>query len=173
MKVNALKNGLLKLIPLLQSFGAKKLIPELEKLIRLMEAHENLSVDVFIRQARAGLEGGTAGKAGRRNTQADDNRGHTTGPRKAPAGGEVKSGLIAAYITKLENSSSADEEFQNAMEELSGDKRVRVIELKEIAAGFMGFQATGQKRADLLDEIKRKRAQDLRTRYKLKLLSEL
>ena len=164
MKVSVLKDGLLALLPLLESFGAKKMTADLQKLIDLLKAHEDLSVDVFIKRARSGLEGGDKPKG-----SAKGGRGEASSTLGSD---DVKSGLVAAYIAKLHNEAQSDDGFQAALKELNADKRVRLIELKEIAAGFMSTPPYSGKRADILKELSQKRAKDLRTAHKLNLLSK-
>ncbi len=150
MKIERLKDGLSKLLPVLEAWEAKKVVGDFEKLIELMDGHEEMTVDAFCKKARQGLEGKSGGSS---------------------SAATLRQGVIDAHIAALKEASSDEAEFQTKLDDVSSDKQVRMKELKAIAAGFMGVTPLKSKKAELLNEMKSKRAQDLRTKHKFDILS--
>lgn len=150
MKVERLKDGLSKLLPVLEAWEARKVVVDFEKLIELMDGHEEMTVDAFCKKARQGLEGKTGGSGGAATLRQD---------------------IIDTHVAALKESVSDEAAFLAQLDEVSSDKQVRLKELKAIAAGFMGVTPLKSKKADLLNEMKSKRAQDLRTKHKFDILS--
>ena len=151
MKVKGVKDGLEKLLPVLEAWEAKKVARDFEKLIELMDGHEEMTVDAFCKKARQGLEGKAAG-----------------GGNKAAA---LRQEVVDAHVAALREAVEDDGAFDAALDAVASDKQVRLKELKTIAAGFMELTPLKTKKADLLNEMKSKRAQDLRTKHKFKILS--
>lgn len=150
MKVKGVKDGLEKLLPVLEAWEAKKVARDFEKLIELMDGHEEMSVGAFCKKARQGLEGKAAGGG------------------KAAA---LRQEVVDAHVAALKGAMEDDGDFDTALDAVASDKQVRLKELKAIAAGFMELTPLKSKKADLLNEMKSKRAQDLRTKHKFKILS--
>ena len=156
MKVKALKSGLEKLVPVLQEWEAKKAVQDFEKLIELMDDHEDMTVDAFCKKARAGLEGKSGAKPKRSS-------GGASGLRQA---------VVDEHVQALKASGNSEADFTTALQSVGTDKQVRLKELKAIAQEFMGLAPLSSKKQDLLNEIKTKWAQDLRTAHKFKILSQ-
>lgn len=151
MKVDNLKDGLVKLLPVLQAWEAKKVVGDFEKLIELMDGHEDMTVDAFCKKARQGLEGNARGGGG---------------------AAALRQEVVDQHVAALKEAAADEAAFQSKLDLVSSDKQVRIKELKEIAAGFMEVTPLKSKKADLLNEMKSKRAQDLRTKHKFKILSD-
>lgn len=165
MKVKQFKAGLEKLALQLDGLGRGDLEQELDKLIQLLDGHETLSVDEFCHRAKACLGAKTAEDTPANSKMA----GKRTGRR---AGNDLRQVVVEAYIEQLKAAHGQDAAFLDTIEKIGADKSVRIKELKAIAKGFLGFQPVAKKRADLISEIVTKRAQDLRTAHKRKILSQ-
>ena len=152
MKVQNVKDGLEKLLPVLEAWEAKKVAGDFQKLIELMDGHEEMTVDAFCKKARQGLTGKAAGGS-------------------KPAAG-LRQEVVDGHVTALKEAVEDDGAFDAALHAVASDKQVRAKELKAIAGGFMELTPLKSKKADLLNEMKSKRAQDLRTKHKFKILSD-
>ncbi len=150
MKVQNIKSGLQKLLPVLETWEAKKVVKDFQKLIELMDGYEDMTIDAFCKKAKQGLDGRPAG---------------------SKSSSSLRQELVEAYVKKLTDASSDDMKFSSLIQEVASDKKVRLKELKAIATDFMGVHPLSRKKVDLLDEINTKRARDLRTGHKIKLLS--
>jgi len=158
MKVKGLKTGLETLALVLGDWEASRASGELQKLIALMEGHEEMSVDAFCKKARQGLDGPTHIKV------QDRVKGtNTSGLRRS---------IVDQHMSALKQANISDVDFSQALIELSDDKAVRLKELKVIAGEFMGVHPLASKKNDIIEEIKTKRAQDLRTVHKFKILTQ-
>lgn len=151
MKVKNVKSGLEKLLPVLEAWEAGKIAKDFQKLIELMDGHEDLTIDAFCKKASQGL----AGKAAR--------------PK---SGANLRQEVVNEYISQLKNSEADEARFHQTVQTIAQDKQVRLKELKAISTSYLGFAPLSQKKSDLLDEIKAKRAQELRTEQKFKILSQ-
>lgn len=151
MKVENVKAGLEKLLPVLESWEATKVTKDFQKLVELMDGYEDMTIDSFCKKAREGLEG-----------------------RKKPAGGAaaIKQDVVDRHVASLKAANENDGEFSSAIEALKTDKQVRIKELKAVAEGYMGLTPLSKKKNDLLEEMKTLRAQNFRTEHKLKILSK-
>lgn len=156
MKVKALKSGLQKLVPVLEDWEAKRVVQDFEKLIELMDGHEDMTVDAFCKKARTGLEG----KSG------------ATSKRSSGGASGLRQAVVDGHVQALKASGNSEADFTTALQSVGTDKQVRLKELKAIAQGFMGLAPMTSKKQDLLNEIKTKWAQDLRTAHKFKILSQ-
>ena len=156
MKVKALKSGLEKLIPVLTEWEAKKAVQDFEKLIELMDGHEDMTVDAFCKKARAGLEGESS----------------ATSKRSSGSASGLRQAVVDGHVQALKASGNSEADFTAALQSVGTDKQVRLKELKAIAQEFMGLAPLTSKKQDLLNEIKTKWAQDLRTAHKFKILSQ-
>ena len=156
MKVKALKSGLEKLVPVLEDWDAKRAVQDFEKLIALMDGHEDMTVDAFCKKARAGLEG----------------KSSATSKRSSGGASGLRQAVVDGHVQALKASGNSEADFTTALQSVGADKQVRLKELKAIAKEFMGLTPMTSKRQDLLNEIKTKWAQDLRTAHKFKILSQ-
>ena len=156
MKVKTLKSGLETLVPVLEGWEAKKAVQDFEKLIELMDGHEDMTVDAFCKKARTGLTGNSSATPKRSSSG-------TRGVRKA---------VVKNHVLALKASGNSEADFTSALKSVGADKQVRLKELKAIAQEFMGLTPLSSKKQDLLKEIKTKWAQDLRTAHKFKVLSQ-
>ena len=57
MKVENVKAGLEKLLPVLETWEATKVSKDFQKLVELMDGYEDMTIDAFCKKAREGLEG--------------------------------------------------------------------------------------------------------------------
>ncbi len=151
MKVQNVKTGLEKLLPVLETWEATKVSKDFQKLVELMDGYEDMTIDAFCKKAREGLEG-----------------------RKKPAGNAtaIRQEVVDAHVLSLKSANENDGQFSTAIDTLRTDKQVRMKELKAIAEGYMGLTPLSKKKNDLIDEIKTLRAQNFRTEHKLKILSK-
>ena len=152
MKVQNVKAGLEKLLPVLETWEATKVSKDFQKLVELMDGYEDMTIDAFCKKARDGLEGPKK----------------STGVRTTA----LKQDVVNAHISSLKAANENDADFTEAMNALKSDKKVRMKELKAIAEGYMGLTPLSKKKLELLDEIKTLRAQNFRTEHKLKILSK-
>lgn len=152
MKVKKFRIGLGMLSGSLTEWGSSKAGNDLQKLIDLMEGYDDLSVDAFCKKARQGLEAKPLPRAQKTNP--------------------VRQEIVDVYISKLRNTIPDEFLFKEIVNEIKKDKQVRVSETKAIASGFMEVDPISSKKSDLLAEIITKRAQNLRTDHKLKILSK-
>lgn len=151
MKVENVKAGLEKLLPVLETWEATKVSKDFQKLVELMDGYEDMTIDAFCKKAREGLEG----------------RKKASGSAAA-----LRQAVVDAHVEALKTSNDNDGEFNSAVDAIASDKQVRMKELKAIAEGYMGLTPLAKKKNDLLDEIKTLRAQNFRTDHKLKILSK-
>lgn len=151
MKVENVKAGLEKLLPVLETWEATKVSKDFQKLVELMDGYEDMTIDAFCKKAREGLEG----------------RKKTTGGASA-----LRNEIVSSHVASLKKANENDGQFTSAIEALKADKQVRFKELKAIAEGYMGLTPLSKKKNDLLDEMKTLRAQNFRTEHKLKILSD-
>jgi hypothetical protein len=151
MKVENVKAGLEKLLPVLETWEATKVSKDFQKLVELMDGYEDMTIDAFCKKAREGLEG-----------------------RKKSAGGaaSLRQAVVDAHVEALKTTNENDDQFSSAIDAIASDKQVRMKELKAIAEGYMMLTPLAKKKNDLLDEMKTLRAQNFRTDHKLKILSK-
>ncbi len=151
MKVENVKAGLEKLLPVLETWEATKVSKDFQKLVELMDGYEDMTIDAFCKKAREGLEG-----------------------RKKASGGaaELRQAVVDGHVEALKTSNDSDGQFNSVIDAIASDKQVRMKELKAIAEGYMGLTPLAKKKNELLDEMKTLRAQNFRTDHKLKILSK-
>lgn len=151
MKVENVKAGLEKLLPVLETWEATKVSKDFQKLVELMDGYEDMTIDAFCNKAREGLEG----------------------RKKASASAAaLRQAVVDGHVEALKGANDNDGAFHSALDVIGSDKQVRMKELKAIAEGYMGLTPLAKKKNDLLDEIKTLRAQNFRTDHKLKILSK-
>lgn len=150
MKVNSLKNDLLKLTAAVEAGGVKDLSGDIQKVIKFLDGHEDMTVTALCKKLNPAANKKPAKKAN-----------------------ELRTELVERYVTDLKDTAgSVEERFSCIISELKGDKQARVKEVKAIATGFMGYGPTAKTRAAMIAEISGKRAKDLRTQHKLDILEK-
>lgn len=152
MKVKSIKAGMKRLLPVLEAWEAKKVARDFEKLIKLMDGFDDMTMAEFCQKARQGLE--------TKNNV----------PSKGVNG--LRQHLVEGYVNSLKQAQSQDRLFSSAIEELKTDKLVRKQELTAIATRYIGHEPTNTNKQEILREIIIGRAKDLRTKHKFKILSE-
>lgn len=151
MKVENVKAGLEKLLPVLETWKATNISKDFQKLVELMDGYEDMTIDAFCKKAREGLEG-----------------------RKKPSNGAaaLRQSVVDSHVLALQQANEDDSSFNNAILALNNDKQARLKEIKVIAETYMGLTPLAKKKPDLLEEMKTIRAQNFRTDHKLNILSK-
>lgn len=150
MKVERIKAGLEKLLPVLEEWEAGKVSKDFQKLVELMDGYEDMTIDAFCKKAREGLEGKKAATASK---------------------AAINQSVVDARVMLLKDGISDEGAFMAALKDIGSDKQVRLTEMKAIAQGFMGLTPLAKSKKALIEEIKTKRAQDIRTDHKFNILS--
>lgn len=152
MKVENVKAGLEKLLPVLETWKATNISKDFQKLVELMDGYEDMTIDAFCKKAREGLEG----------------------QKKSSGGGAavLRQAVVDEHVHALQQANKNDGLFHDAISTLNGDKQVRMKELKLIAENYMGLTPLAKKKPELLEEMKTIRAQNFRTDHKLNILSK-
>lgn len=152
MKVERIKAGLEKLLPVLEEWDAGKVSKDFQKLVELMDGYEDMTIDAFCKKAREGLEG--------KKTAASANKS------------ALKQDVVDAHVVLLKGSISDESAFMETLKAINADKLIRLAEMKAIAQDFMGLTPLAKSKKALIEEIKTKRAQDIRTEHKFNILSK-
>lgn len=74
--------------------------------------------------------------------------------RPAPARSQIDGGIVESYLARLVGSAGSRPTFEQALSELKTDKRVRNIELNEIAQRYVGGTSKYKNKTDAFKEMK-------------------
>jgi hypothetical protein len=58
---------------------------------------------------------------------------------------ELKADIVSTYLDKLRLSERQNDVFDRVMHSLGADKRVRLVEMREIASKYLGFEIAKKK----------------------------
>ena len=151
--IQRLQHVLTKLQALLISANGRQAASDIQALIGLLDGCDHASIDEFAEQAK-----GWAVLPSKRKPSLPKADG-----RKASSGEDLRHDLARGYADELRRASNDNSAFDQTVERLRRDKKVRTQEMREIAKTYLGYDIAKKKgRDDALAEIINRQALDAR-----------
>jgi hypothetical protein len=145
--VSTLRDALAKLEACLRSAEAKKAADDVAKLVELLQWCGQGSVDHFVSDAREWLAQVAQPKS--RPKRASVGRS-----RKKPSAAVVESLSPATYFDLLKRTARDNAQFDQVVERLRADRKIKKPDMREIARLFLGYELAKKKgREEALTDI--------------------
>jgi hypothetical protein len=162
-----LHEALTKLEACLRSADGKKAADDVAKLAGLLEGCGQLSVGEFVSEAREWLV-----EANQPKTKIEATPKRAKPARKKPATTETL--RPTEYATLLERTAKDNTQFDQTVERLRADRKVKKADMREIARLFLGYELAKKKgREEALAEIVAKQAVEARQEARGSVLDRL
>jgi hypothetical protein len=160
-----LREVLTKLEACLRSAEGKKGADDIAKLVELIGGCGQASVDAFVSEARVWLAEATQPKPKSKSARA---------PRKSSTAPMVEVLSLNEYANRLKQAARDNPQFDELVERLRGDKKVKKADMREIAQLFLGYEIAKKKgREDALTAIVERQQVDARQDARGSLLDRL
>ena len=164
-----LREALTKLETCLRSADGKKAADDVAKLAELLEGCGQVSVDEFVSEAREWLAEASRPKA---KLEASPKPARPT--RKKSTVLSVETLPPAEYATLLKRTAKDNTQFDQTVERLRADRRIKKADMRDIARLFLGYELAKKKgREDALAEIVAKQAVEARQEARGSVLDRL
>ncbi|HMA70755.1 MAG TPA: hypothetical protein VKP67_04600 [Xanthobacteraceae bacterium] len=169
LPIARLRDVLAKLETCLRSAEGNKAADDVARLAELLKGCGQASVNEFVSEARDWLVEATRPTA---KLQAAAKRARPA--RKKPAALSVETLPPADYATLLERTAKDNTQFDQIVERLRADRRIKKADMREIARLFLGYELAKKKgREDALAEIAAKQAVEARQEARGSVLDRL
>jgi hypothetical protein len=147
--IRDLQNVFAKLQTLLSSANAKKAADDMEALINVLNGCDQASVREFVEQAQSWIINASKAKA---RSSKDIKKGLSSGD-------DVRAAVVSDYASALKQASDDNSAFDRLISNMQADKKVRAVEMREIAKTYLGYEIAKKKgRADVLKAIVERQA---------------
>jgi hypothetical protein len=147
-----IKDGIELLSTLLSKLQGKAVAGDLERLARLLERLDDMSVAQFCTLVEKAVEGG-----------AEQPTRTATSRQKAR-----DDALIQQYLDELRQSEGSLGSFESVVSRINKDKKMRIVELKALADIYLGVEGTYAKKQEAIKAILDKRSDDASVQRRLK-----
>jgi hypothetical protein len=146
--IAVLREALIKLETCLRSADGKKAADDVAKLAKLLEGCGQVSVHEFVTEAHEWLV-----EASRPKVKLRSNTKSARSARKKPAV-SVETLPPADYVSLLKRTVKDNAQFDQTIERLQADSKIRTPDMRDIARQFLGYELAKSKgRKDALEEI--------------------
>jgi hypothetical protein len=156
LPISNLCEALRKLEACLRSADAKKAADDVAKLVELLEGCGQPSVDDLVRDAREWLTRACQPKS-------KPKLAPTSRTKKKPAAPVVEALPPTDYAALLKRTAKDNVQFDQVVERLRADRKIKKPDMREIARLFLGYELAKKKgREDALTEITEQQAVEAR-----------